>query len=185
MKKTPFILILFSLLAVFHGGLLAAKKEVNQRQKANASVYLKHVFPSALSFGIDPLPADRMMLVTKAPKLNTGAAPLPQASVVESNSTTEIFPPLEIIDPPASLLAEPALPVPPSHLMLPGTGLRRVNSGSSSLVTSDEILRLFQLDGDSTLKSKQSIIVPFELPHAQTPPAAVLSSRARYIKRIK
>lgn len=184
MKKTTITLTLFSLLTVFHGGLLAAKKEVRQRQKANASTYLKHVFPAALSFGIDPLPADRMMLVTKAPKISSAAA-LSPTSVAESNATTEIFPPLETIDPPVSLLPEPALPVPPAHLLLSGVGLRSMKSASSSLVTSDEILQLLQLGGDTTLKSKQSIIVPFEMPHAQTPSAAVLSSQARYIKRIK
>lgn len=189
MKKIFSISLLLSLFAVLQVGLLAADKEDRQREKEDSG-YLKHVFPTALSFGIDPLPVDRMMLVTKAPKFLQLPTPpsLPGVSVLDGNKTVSTDPsvgPTETIDPPASLLADPALAVPAPSLILSPSRFQRPVLGSSTIVTSDEVLQLLELGGASTLNSKQRIIVPFEMPFSQTPSAAVLSSKARYIKRIK
>ena len=186
MKKTFSISsLLFLFVVLLQGGLLAANKK-DKKQQDDAKGYLKHVFPTQLTFGIDPLPADRMMLITKAPQ--TLKPPVPPSPALDLNVTVTTDPPVvpeETIDPPVSTLVEPTLPVSASSLVLPQSGFRGSTPGSSTIVTSDEVLQLLQLGNESTLKSKHGIVVPFEMPYSQAPSSAVLSSRGRYIKRIK
>jgi len=155
-----------------------------RKDKKSTDGYLERTLPSVLSFAVDPLPAARMMLVTKAPKAPIS---LPPASPValDLNKTA---PPavVETIDPPIS--PTPTLSVPSSITVMPSVSPLRPGAPvivPPVVVTTDDVLELLELDSTPSSKIKPSIIVPFELPFSQTPSAAVLNSKARYIKRWK
>ena len=167
-------------------GLLSGKKDAAQLKQSNG--YLKHSLPTALSFGVDPLPADRLMLVTKAPKI-PDTIPAVVSTVADDNTTVpaDPFKPTETIDPPPPLTpTAPTLAVPalnnPSVLRPQGTPVL-----PSVVVTTDELLDILEIDSKSPARGKAGIVVPFEMPFSRTPAPAVYNSqtKTRYVKRIK
>ncbi len=180
MKKFLNILSLLSLAACFQVALSGK----HHKKQLSAEGYLQHSLPSDLVFGIDPLPADRLMLITKAPKVIKAST---VKTITEINATVvaqapDPFVPKEVIDPP---------PDPSSSAKLSVNPTLSVVTGSSSLapgatvVTTDELLQLLELEGKSNFNVTPRVVVPFEMPHSQTPAAPVLNSKARYIKRWK
>ena len=179
MKKIYNILSLVSLLVCFQVALPGKHHKVPP-----ITGYLESSLPKELIFGIDPLPADRLMLITKAPKVIKTSVDL--TTILEANATVSEPPeePVvvkETIDPPDSsssstLSVNPTLSV--------ATGDSPFAPGVT-VVTTDELLQLLELENKSNFKTTPRVIVPFEMPHSQTPAAPVLNSKARYIKRWK
>ena len=178
MKKFYNILSLVSLLVCFQVALPGKHHNVPP-----AKGYLKSNLPKELKFGIDSLPADRLMLITKAPKVITTSVDL--TTILEANATvttpTDPFIVKQTIDPPdpspsSTLSVNPTLSV--------ATGDSPFAPGVT-VVTTDELLQLLELENKSIFNTTPRVIVPFEMPHSQTPAAPVLNSKARYIKRWK
>ncbi|MFP6901888.1 MAG: hypothetical protein VCA36_13155, partial [Opitutales bacterium] len=147
----------------------------------------QHSLPSALSFGVDAFPTDRLMLVTKAPKI-PDLTPIITTPVIDANQSAVIVPPQPTvtIDPPPLIPSAPTLAIP--ALSNPSVLRPYVSSVLPSvIVTTDELLDLLEIDSRSPDKVRTGVIVPFEMPFSQTPGAAVYNSKTqtRYIKRIK
>ena len=179
MKKIYNILSLVSLLVCFQVALPGKHHKVPP-----ATGYLKSSLPPDLIFGIDALPADRLMLITKAPKVIKTSLDL--TTILETNATVTTLPdePVvtkETIDPPDASSGS-TLSVNPSLSVVAGDS---PFATSGVVVTTDELLQLLELENKSNFKTTPRVIVPFEMPHSQTPAAPVLNSKARYIKRWK
>ncbi|MBO93560.1 MAG: hypothetical protein CMI32_01505 [Opitutales bacterium] len=184
MKKHQFIVSILLSLALFPAGLFAWGKD-SRKDKRNTAGYLEQSLPQTLVFDVDPLPADRLMLVTKAPKA-LPSVPLVLPIAADSNKTVTSATPVATIDPPPRV-PHPTLSVPaPATIISNPTTLRPSPMVVPPVVvTTDDILDLLELETKSPSKAKPTIIVPFELPFSQTPSSGVLSSEARYIKRWK
>ena len=178
MKKFYNILSLVSLLVCFQVALPGKHHKVPP-----VTGYLKSSLPKDLIFGIDPLPADRLMLITKAPKVIKTSLDL--KTILEANATvttpTDPFIVKQTIDPPDSSPGS-TLSVNPTLSFVAGDS---PFAPGVTVVTTDELLQLLELENKSPFKTTPRVIVPFEMPHSQTPAAPVLNSKARYIKRWK
>jgi len=190
MKTKQGLLTAFFLMATFFpSALLALGPDSKEKKQSNG--YLRHALPIELSFGIDALPADRMMLVTKAPKILTDlplikAPPPPPGFAGDANSTATPEPALEpvvTVDPPPPVLSVPA----PDALGSPSVLVPQVGS---RITTTDQVIQLLELRAKNPSASgleHHHIVVPFQMPHSQAPSAGVFKSKTetRYIKRIK
>lgn len=178
MKKFYNILSLVSLLGCFQTALPGKHHNIPP-----VTGYLKSSLPTELIFGIDPLPADRLMLITKAPKVITTSVDL--TTILEANATvstsTEPVVTKETIDPP-DFSSSSTLSVNPTLSVVAGDS---PFASGVTVVTTDELLQLLELENKSIFKTTPRVIVPFEMPHSQIPAAPVLNSKARYIKRWK
>lgn len=179
MKKIYNILSLVSLLVCFQVALPGKHHKLPP-----VTGYLQSSLPKDLIFGIDALPADRLMLITKAPKVITTSLDL--TTILEANATVTTLPdePVavkETIDPPDASSGS-TLSVNPTLSVVAGDS---PFATSGVVVTTDELLQLLELENKSIFKTTPRVIVPFEMPHSQTPAAPVLNSKARYIKRWK
>ena len=189
MKTKSGLLTAFFLTATFFpAALLALGPDPKDKKQTNG--YLRHALPIELTFGIDPLPADRLMLVTKAPRILTElplikAPPPPPGFGADANGTSvpEIkLEPLITVDPPPPTLSVPA----PDSLGAPSV---LVPQAGSSITTTDQVIQLLEMRAKNPSSSglEHHIVVPFQMPHSQTPSAGVFKSKTetRYIKRIK
>ena len=173
--KSTCVFLLLPLLAAFSAFAETKKQPID-------SGYLANTLPPALAFGSDPLPADRLMLVTKAPTI---MAPPVIVTTTETNATVSALPiPLDppvkmIIDPPPATV--PTLSVNPAD---PNTAISTAQRGLT-VVTTDDVLDLLELENNNPFTHQPRVVVPFEMPFSQTPATPVLNSKARYIKRWK
>ena len=174
-----------SIFLFFIASSSAFLQSVAKDKKKPASGYLEHTLPSTLAFRIDPLPADRLMLVTKAPTIPTD--PVFLKSGPDANQTVTALPVSPI--PPVAEVIDPPPVIVPSLSVLPSASgpvaVTPIIPKGAAVVMTDDLLELLEMEGKNPFDQQPRIIVPFEMPFAQTPAVPVLNSKARYIKRWK